>query len=252
MGRRFFWFKFKDDFFQNLKIKKLRKIAGGDTYTIIYLKLMLLALKTDGYLYFEEVYETFAEELAEKIDEEIENVKLTLQYLLSVQLIELSEDGKTCYLKELKNCIGSESASTQRVRDYRERQKQQKALQCNAQPLQCNTDVTQALQCNTNVTEALQCNADVTQVKRVCNVEKRRVDIDIDINNSDINNNLLINNININKNKKEKEKEKEKKTSRHKFETCDTNGAKYLFGKIKGNNPKQKEPNFDNWAMNLD
>ncbi|MGH0686362.1 hypothetical protein [Bacillus mycoides] len=47
---------------------------------------------------------------------------------------------------------------------------------------------------------------------------------------------------------KEKEKEKEKKTSRHKFETCDTNGAKYLFEKIKGNNPKQKEPNFDNWA----
>ncbi|MBJ8031125.1 hypothetical protein [Bacillus cereus group sp. N21] len=46
----------------------------------------------------------------------------------------------------------------------------------------------------------------------------------------------------------QKEKEKEKKTSRHKFETCDTNGAKYLFEKIKGNNPKQKEPNFDTWA----
>ncbi|KMN42300.1 hypothetical protein [Bacillus sp. LK2] len=47
---------------------------------------------------------------------------------------------------------------------------------------------------------------------------------------------------------KEKEKEKEKKTPRHKFETCDTNGAKYLFEKIKGNNPKQKEPNFDTWS----
>ncbi|MDA2655908.1 hypothetical protein PDQ31_26815 [Bacillus cereus] len=47
---------------------------------------------------------------------------------------------------------------------------------------------------------------------------------------------------------KEKEKEKEKKTPRHKFETCDINGAKYLFEKIKGNNPKQKEPNFNNWA----
>ncbi|PEU80197.1 hypothetical protein CN394_14590 [Bacillus anthracis] len=46
----------------------------------------------------------------------------------------------------------------------------------------------------------------------------------------------------------QKEKEKEKKTSRHKFETCDTNGAKYLFEKIKDNNPKQKEPNFDSWA----
>ncbi|PFR25087.1 hypothetical protein COK20_31140, partial [Bacillus cereus] len=42
--------------------------------------------------------------------------------------------------------------------------------------------------------------------------------------------------------------EKEKKSPRHKFETCDTNGAKYLFEKIKGNNPKQKEPNFNNWA----
>ncbi|HDR4727290.1 TPA: hypothetical protein QCR01_005192, partial [Bacillus cereus] len=39
-----------------------------------------------------------------------------------------------------------------------------------------------------------------------------------------------------------------KKPSRHKFETCDTNGAKYLFEKIKDNNPKQKEPNFDSWA----
>ncbi|QIW21302.1 phage replisome organizer N-terminal domain-containing protein [Bacillus thuringiensis] len=46
---------------------------------------------------------------------------------------------------------------------------------------------------------------------------------------------------------KEKDKKKEK-PSRHKFETCDTNGAKYLFEKIKGNNPKQKEPSFDSWA----
>lgn len=47
---------------------------------------------------------------------------------------------------------------------------------------------------------------------------------------------------------KEKDKKKKEKTSRHKFETCDINGAKYLFELIKGNNPKQKEPNFDNWA----
>ena len=47
---------------------------------------------------------------------------------------------------------------------------------------------------------------------------------------------------------KEKDKKKKEKPSRHKFETCDANGAKYLFEKIKGNNPKQKEPNFDSWA----
>ena len=47
---------------------------------------------------------------------------------------------------------------------------------------------------------------------------------------------------------KDKDKKKKEKPSRHKFETCDTNGAKYLFEKIKGNNHKQKEPNFDAWA----
>ncbi|MDM5189382.1 phage replisome organizer N-terminal domain-containing protein [Bacillus sp. DX4.1] len=41
---------------------------------------------------------------------------------------------------------------------------------------------------------------------------------------------------------------KKEKTSRHKFETCDINAAKYLFEKIKDNNPKQKEPNFDSWS----
>ncbi|MCU5047583.1 phage replisome organizer N-terminal domain-containing protein [Bacillus cereus] len=46
----------------------------------------------------------------------------------------------------------------------------------------------------------------------------------------------------------DKDKKKKEKTSRHKFETCDTNGAKYLFEKIRGNNPKQKEPNFDTWS----
>ncbi|CAM4401873.1 hypothetical protein BAMA111019_23125 [Bacillus manliponensis] len=48
---------------------------------------------------------------------------------------------------------------------------------------------------------------------------------------------------------KELDKDKKKeKPSRHKFETCDTNAAKYLFEKIKDDNPKQKEPNFDVWA----
>lgn len=50
-------------------------------------------------------------------------------------------------------------------------------------------------------------------------------------------------------NKKEKEKENKKNISRHKYETCDMNAAKYLFEKIKENNPKQKEPSsFDSWA----
>ena len=38
--KKYYWLKLKEDFFRDKKIKKLRKIAGGDTYTIIYLKYL--------------------------------------------------------------------------------------------------------------------------------------------------------------------------------------------------------------------
>ena len=136
--KRYFWLKLFEDFFSSKRIKKLRSLAGGDTYTIIYLKMQLKALKTDGYLYFDGVMNDFAEEIALDIDENPEDVKVTIQYLLSVGLIECSESGEEYYLSYMKNIIGSESASTQRSRECRARKKEQEALQCNttATPLQ--------------------------------------------------------------------------------------------------------------------
>lgn len=131
-NKRYFWFKLFDDFFQSKRIKKLRNLAGGDTYTIIYLKMQLKALKTDGYLYFDGVMNDFAEELALDIDENPEDVKVTIQYLLSVGLIESSESGEEWYLTYMQNCIGSETAGAKRSRAFRQRQKEQKALQQNA------------------------------------------------------------------------------------------------------------------------
>ena len=42
-AKRYYWLKFRDDFFDSKRIKKLRKMAGGDTYVIIYLKMQLKA-----------------------------------------------------------------------------------------------------------------------------------------------------------------------------------------------------------------
>ena len=61
MAKKFYWLKLSENFFRQPRIKKLRRIAGGDTYTIIYLKMQLLSLENEGKLYFEGVEETFAE-----------------------------------------------------------------------------------------------------------------------------------------------------------------------------------------------
>ena len=128
--KRYFWLKLYEDFFTSKRIKKLRSIAGGDTYTIIYLKMQLKALKTDGYLYFDGVMNDFAEELALDIDEKPDDVKVAIQYLMSVDLLE-TNDGEQYKLPFLDRCIGSESASTQRSRDCRLRKKNKETLQCN-------------------------------------------------------------------------------------------------------------------------
>lgn len=67
--KRYYWLKLKEDFFNDIRMKRLRKISAGSTYTIIYLKLLLLSLKYEGKLCFEKVDDTFIQELSLIIDE---------------------------------------------------------------------------------------------------------------------------------------------------------------------------------------
>lgn len=92
MGKRYYWLKLPEGFFRQKPIKKLRKIAGGDTYTIIYLKMLLIAMKNDGKLYFEGVEDDFYEELALDLDEDSENVKVTVLFLIRQGLMELVDE----------------------------------------------------------------------------------------------------------------------------------------------------------------
>ena len=155
--KRYFWLKLHKDFFQRKEIKRLRKIAGGDTYTIIYLKMLLRSIMSDGKLYFDGLEDDFASELALDLDEKEENVQITIQYLLKSRLLEMCSD-EEYYLPDTKDSTGCETAVAVRVRRHREKQK------------------------------ALQCNADVTQMKHLCNgeiekeIEKdKEIDIEIDI-----------------------------------------------------------------------
>lgn len=140
--KRFFWLKLQEDFFKSKRIKKLRRIAGGDTYTIIYLKMQLLAIKNGGCLEYTGLESSFARELALDIDEDPENVAITVNFLLSCGLMETSDNAEYFLPYAVLN-TGSESSSAQRVRDYRERkmlQKDNKALPCNTDVTKCNTE----------------------------------------------------------------------------------------------------------------
>lgn len=129
MGKRYYWLKLPEDFFGDKAIKRLRKIAGGDTYVIIYLKMMLRSLKDDGYLYYDGLEEDFPAELALDLDEEEDNVQVTLNFLLQHGKLEIRSE-QEYFMPDMKQSIGSETAVAERVRRCRAK-KQSEALQCN-------------------------------------------------------------------------------------------------------------------------
>lgn len=141
--KRYYWLQLKEDFFNQKEIKLLRRIAGGDTYTIIYLKMLLLSLRDQGKLYFEAIGDNFAEEVAISLDEAPEDVAITITYLEKKGLLEVVEQDEY-FLNRVPELLGSESYSAERVRRHRERKKNQDLLQSDEQALQSNSHVTKS------------------------------------------------------------------------------------------------------------
>lgn len=157
MAKRYYWLKLPKDFFEDKAIKRLRQIAGGDTYTIIYLKMLLKSMEDDGKLFYEGIEDTICDEIALDINESADDVQVTISYLEKKGLLVVTDS--EVELTRLTEMVGSESAVTERVRKHREAQK---LLQCNASMLQGNTIETK---CNT---------------EKEKEIEKSREDIDTD------------------------------------------------------------------------
>ena len=135
-NKRYFWIQLTQDFFKSKEMKLLRKIAGGDTHTIIYLKMMLISLEDGGRIYYDGLADNLAEELSLVIDENIEDIKITLIFLESKGLLTKKSD-RDYFLEQVPEMVGSETASTRRSRKHREFQK---ALQCNTDATKRNGD----------------------------------------------------------------------------------------------------------------
>jgi len=166
VSKKYYWLKLKENFFKQREIKKLRRIAGGDTYTVIYLKMQLLAMKTGGWLYFEGTEKNMIHQLELELDEDYDNIEILVNFLVNNNLLEFNQD-LDFFLPEVIESTGKETDSARRVRKHR----QSKALQSNADLLQSNT---KTLQRNIPVTK---CNTEI-EIEIETEIEKDNVDSD--------------------------------------------------------------------------
>jgi predicted phage replisome organizer len=127
---KFYWLKLHDDFFEDLPIKLLRKLPEGDKLIIVYLKMQLKSLKSEGFIKYENILPSHIEELSVFIDEDPMIVGICVNALLQYKVIE-QWDNDTLYLSAMQKSIGSESAAAERVRKWRSKKEDEKALHCN-------------------------------------------------------------------------------------------------------------------------
>ena len=139
--KRYYWLKLYDSFFDNKTSKFLRKLPDGDKILLVYLKLQLKLLKSEGIFIYEHLCDSLADEIALTLDEDVNIIKLLLTALEKTKTIEFFDEN-TFMLSEMQDLIGSESSSAARVRKHREKYK---LLHCNSEVTNGNTPVTNML-----------------------------------------------------------------------------------------------------------
>ena len=167
-NKRFYWIKLNMDFFNQETIDWLKDQDNGCEYIVLYLQLCLLTANTSGEL-IRTIGDMTIPYNPKKISQitgfDIDTVNVALSLFRHLGLVEENQEGIQT-LPEVKNMVGSESASAARVRKHRKKKK----------------EAQKALQSNTNVTDG------VLQ----SNVEYR--DKSIEIRDKSINNNISCSN----------------------------------------------------------
>lgn len=183
---RYNWIHIPENYFDRVKTKIIRNTKNGNTKIVIYFKMLDAVKNTDGYYMFQRATESISEEIAIQINEDTELVKVTLDTLSNLELVEIEEDG--CYFDEINQFVGSIAESTMRSQESRARKKAKELREAKQNATMSNKPQ------QTNVASETECNKPMLQVQQTnvasetkCNTEKERekeIEIDKEINNN--------------------------------------------------------------------
>ncbi|MBK5247337.1 MAG: phage replisome organizer N-terminal domain-containing protein [Peptostreptococcaceae bacterium] len=140
-----YWLKLGKDFLESKYIKIIKNMTNGTDYILFYLALMLESVETVGHLRFTDLVAYNEEMLSSLTDTNVDTVRMAVKIFTELGIIRILEDG-TIFIPDVPRLTGKESDSAERVRAFREREKQAK-IECN---VTCNGDVTN---CNDNKEE---------------------------------------------------------------------------------------------------
>ena len=127
--RKKYWLKLDKDFLKSPQMKYIKSIPNGKDYIIFYLSLMLESVESVGHLRFTSLIPYNNEMLSAITDTNIDIVRSAVKIFCELGLMQIFDDG-TIFIPEVPKITGKECESAERVRRFRNKQKQE-MLQCN-------------------------------------------------------------------------------------------------------------------------
>lgn len=145
--KKYYWLKLPRNFFGKHYIKILRAKENGELLVLFYMWMLTEAIDHKGRLRYSEDIPYDEEMLAEASGFALHIVTQALQQFTKLQLVITESDG-TLFMPKSIEMVGSESASAQRVREYRERKNSKEKKPETVENTESNDNVTK---CNVDV-----------------------------------------------------------------------------------------------------
>jgi predicted phage replisome organizer len=120
--KQYYWLKLKEGFFEEKTSCCLRGMPEGETLLIIYIKMLLAGIRSEGVIEYGGVYPNYAEEIAVQLNEDPKLVHIAIEVLVRLGAVELSENNDVL-LTRIPFMIGSETDSAERMRKLRAKRK---------------------------------------------------------------------------------------------------------------------------------
>lgn len=123
VGKKYYWLKVSEHFFEDEKIKYLESQENGEKYVYFWIKLLLKCLKTKdeneyGFLRFSKKIPYNDKLLSDFTGTDIDTVRVALSVFKKLEMIEILDD-ETIYIESVQEMIGSETEGAARVRRHR-------------------------------------------------------------------------------------------------------------------------------------
>ena len=124
-NKKYYYLKLKENFYDSEELILLQNMPDGYLYSDILMKLYLRSLKNGGKLMFKDVIPYTPPTLAQIVRHQVGTVEKALQIFKQLGLVEILDSG-AIYMLDIQNFIGESSTEADRVRNYRQKIKEEK------------------------------------------------------------------------------------------------------------------------------